>query len=252
MVLPFKTTPMDLVQKLGKYVIVNRIKESTINEAKTVTVSFKLEMDEIPAGEPFLIKSASEMDWDVISVTEEANAEGPIDGDGPEAPAPAMVLVNDNSIAVAAADLNGEVTARETAYATFTGTYETGNIVQWGYELDGTTADATAKYRWLAHKGMPKADGGTYNDNNWKNPKSNPHTLIPMEAYLKLAADAVNARVYVEDLNEDGTTAIKSISVEDINGMTVDGMYNLQGVKMQSAPTQKGIYINNGKKIIVK
>ena len=224
-VLPFNTTPADLVGKLKKYVVVNRFKSSTIDEAGKVEVKFGLEMDEIPAGEPFLIKAATDMDWNVITAG--------------------------NVINVAAADFSGDIAEVGDAHATFTGTYKTTDIVQWGKELDGTTADADAKYRWLAHNGLPKIGGGTYADNNWKNPKTNPHTLAAMEAYLVLDKEASSARVFVEDF-ENGTTAVKSISVEDINGMTVKGLYNLNGMKMQGAPTQKGIYIQNGKKVVIK
>ena len=229
MVLPFKTTPVELVQKLGTYVVVNRLKSSSMENGK-VDVNFSLEMEEIPAGEPFLIKAAKAMDWDVITIT-------PQEGDDPEI---------DNSINVEAANLNGEVADVVTDFATYTGTYETGNSVKWGLELDGTTADANAKYRWLAHKEYK-------GDNNWKNPKTNPHNLIPMEAYLVLDAAAEKANIFVEDFDfENNTTAIKCISADEINGLNVKGMYNLNGMKMETAPTQKGVYIINGKKVVIK
>ena len=53
----------------------------------------------------------------------------------------------------------------------------------------------------------------------------------------------------------DGTTtAIRAISVDkDENSESVKaGWYTIGGMKLQGAPAQKGIYIHNGKKIVVK
>jgi len=72
-------------------------------------------------------------------------------------------------------------------------------------------------------------------------------------AYLVLdssfSADA-NVRILVEEA--DGTvTAISNINAEGV-AVPAEGWYTINGVKLQGAPTQKGIYINNGKKIVVK
>ena len=72
-------------------------------------------------------------------------------------------------------------------------------------------------------------------------------------AYLVLdssfSADA-NVRILVEEA--DGTvTAISNIDAEGV-AVPAEGWYTINGVKLQGAPTQKGIYINNGKKIVVK
>ena len=70
----------------------------------------------------------------------------------------------------------------------------------------------------------------------------------PSGAYLKVAA-GVAARILIEE--PDGTTAIQTLTV---NGEMVpaQGWYTLNGVKLQSVPTEKGIYINNGKKVVIK
>ena len=54
------------------------------------------------------------------------------------------------------------------------------------------------------------------------------------------------------DIDENGTTSIKSLSVDDVNGLNVKGWYTVGGMKMQNAPTQKGVYIKDGKKVIIK
>ena len=58
------------------------------------------------------------------------------------------------------------------------------------------------------------------------------------------------ARITVEEA-DGSTTAISSINADGI-AMPAEGWYTINGVKLEGAPTQKGIYINNGKKIIVK
>lgn len=81
-------------------------------------------------------------------------------------------------------------------------------------------------------------------------------TIVPFEAYIdmsNLPAASRNITFYAEEI--DGTvTAIKGISVDE-NGrakLNAEGWYNLNGMKLQGAPIQKGVYIYNGKKYVVK
>ena len=77
---------------------------------------------------------------------------------------------------------------------------------------------------------------------------SNATSLSAFASYWKAPS---TARVFVEDI-EGNTTVIKEVSVQTLNEMGTEGVYNLRGIKMQGAPTEKGIYIKNGKKYIVK
>ena len=75
-----------------------------------------------------------------------------------------------------------------------------------------------------------------------------------MEAYLVAAEGwtTYSPVITVEDFDGQ-TTAIKTLNADKINGLNVsEGWYNLNGVKLQGAPTKKGVYINNGKKVIIK
>ena len=81
-------------------------------------------------------------------------------------------------------------------------------------------------------------------------------TIRPFEAYIDMSnvpAASRNITFYAEEI--DGTvTAIKGISVDE-NGrakLNAEGWYNLNGMKLQGAPIQKGVYIYNGKKYVVK
>jgi len=80
--------------------------------------------------------------------------------------------------------------------------------------------------------------------------------IVPFEGYLDMAnADpsaARNMTFYFEELN-GSTTAIRSVNVDDLNGkIATEGMYNLNGMKLNTVPTQKGVYILNGKKVVIK
>ncbi len=75
--------------------------------------------------------------------------------------------------------------------------------------------------------------------------------LKALAAYVEVPEN-VEARIFVEDL-ENGTTVIKELGVDGTNkAYNIEGWYTLDGIKLQGAPTEKGIYINNGKKVVIK
>jgi hypothetical protein len=88
----------------------------------------------------------------------------------------------------------------------------------------------------------------TIKTDNWYTNRKNAN-LKPFEAYL--AGCEVAARVFIEDF-ENGTTAIKELNAETGKAYNVDGWYTVNGIKLESMPTEKGVYINNGKKIVIK
>ena len=75
-------------------------------------------------------------------------------------------------------------------------------------------------------------------------------TILPATMAYWTPADP-KARVFVEDF-ENGTTVIKEISAETMREIAADGWYTVNGIKLQSIPTEKGVYINNGKKVVIK
>ena len=77
---------------------------------------------------------------------------------------------------------------------------------------------------------------------------ANDVTIQSMGAYIKASTAA--ARIFIEE-PDGSTTVINSIGVDKEN-FSNDGWYNLNGLKLQGAPTQKGVYIQNGKKYVVK
>ena len=76
-------------------------------------------------------------------------------------------------------------------------------------------------------------------------------TILPATMAYWTPAGGPKARVFVEDF-ENGTTVIKEISAETMREIAADGWYTVNGIKLQSIPTEKGVYINNGKKVVIK
>ena len=80
----------------------------------------------------------------------------------------------------------------------------------------------------------------------------NKYTVYPFGGFFNWTAPSASApamTITVQDA--DGTiTSISSIESED--EINASGWYNLNGIKLEGAPTQKGVYIKDGKKIIVK
>ena len=79
--------------------------------------------------------------------------------------------------------------------------------------------------------------------------RSSAWNVASMSGYFDAAAGN-GARVYVQEA--DGTITAISAAEIDVKAQNIEGWYTINGVKLNAAPTQKGIYIQNGKKVIVK
>jgi hypothetical protein len=75
--------------------------------------------------------------------------------------------------------------------------------------------------------------------------------LQALRAYITAKPGVTAApKIFIEE--PDGTvTAIQGINA-DGEAVPAEGWYTLSGVKLNAAPTQKGVYIHNGKKFVVK
>ena len=222
MVLPFEVKTAELVTELkagvgtanerSVYAIVNRMNESTTADK----INFTLEMMEIPANEPFLIKVAENVNLqDVTFKTKK------------------IISTDDPS--------------KECAGNEFIGTYSAVTNLPETYN----TTDKHWAFLATGHKGSK----GQVLANTWWNANLAGLVINPMEAYLHYAYNATGAApvITIEDYDfETGTTAIKTLNAETMKAYSVDGWYTLNGVKLQGVPTEKGIYINNGKKVVIK
>lgn len=219
MVLPFEVDPLKMVTTANRYVIFNEL-----NVAGTTDQNFKftLKLEPIPAGTPFLVKFAAKA------------------GDTEDTKVDWATITYEN------AKISDAINPVETDYVTFNGTYTAFSMQN--NKNGENEADLQDRVWWLC-------DTGYNGKNTWLKPTNKPHTVAPMEAYL-IAADGWTeyAPTFTVEDFDGTTTAIKSLSADKINNLNVvtDGWYTVGGMKLQGAPTQKGIYINNGKKVVVK
>ena len=87
----------------------------------------------------------------------------------------------------------------------------------------------------------------------YKGNDTNKTYLRPLGAYfLDNSADAASANrmIIIEEPNGN-TTKISAITAEGAS-IEADGWYTVSGVKLEGAPTEKGVYIRNGKKVVLK
>ena len=74
--------------------------------------------------------------------------------------------------------------------------------------------------------------------------------LKPVTPYMDSGV-AIIMSLFLIDEPDGTTTVINAVTAESMN-VQAEGWYTLNGVKLQGIPTQKGIYINNGKKVVIK
>ncbi|MBQ7180273.1 MAG: leucine-rich repeat domain-containing protein [Bacteroidaceae bacterium] len=88
--------------------------------------------------------------------------------------------------------------------------------------------------------------------NTLLHPSSLPNNMKGFRAYFQLKGEVASlARAFSLDFGDGETTGIISLK----NGQPAaaqDGIYDLLGRKIEDQPTQKGVYIKNGKKVIIK
>ena len=73
--------------------------------------------------------------------------------------------------------------------------------------------------------------------------------IYPLSGYFKSVEGPAPTRIVFE--NPDGsTTAVSLVKTDAVNA--AEGWYSIDGVKLNTQPTQKGVYINNGKKVVIK
>ena len=223
MVLPFTVKTVALVNALRRVVstdptpayenvfaVVNLLDKSSTAS----NVSFKLQMKEIPANEPFLIKVAED-----INLQDADFAATVIDKSTPE---------------VGGDDYAGNY---------FKGVYAATDIqLESGKNMVGFMGHVGEVFKTTTLK------------NKWYSSET-AKTINPLEAYLvyaKIYSPGAQAPMVTVEDYENGATVIKNLNMDTMKAYAAEGWYTLDGIKLQSIPTEKGIYINNGKKVVVK
>ena len=219
LVLPFDVTVKEVSQAFG-YAIVNVINPAGAGRYTSGTgkVSFKLKMDNqvIPANTPFMVKT-----YDAVATA------GVVNFGSHEIKAPAED------------ELSKDASTTESGL---------------GFKFIGTYAEKAINDQMPEYQFMVNSE--TYNNLQFIRKDSElSFAIIPYNAYFYLPAASGEAHLMEITFEEaDGsTTTIRNFTVDN-NSLkaNADGWYTLNGVKLNAAPTQKGVYINNGKKIVIK
>lgn len=132
--------------------------------------------------------------------------------------------------------------------AAIAGTAHTDNMLN-GFDEDGQQTvgpDSEKDYYFYSlslNKARDKGSIGFY----WKNSDGSAFTMTAHKAYLAVEKETANG---VSAFAFDGMgTGINGVFA---NGLPTDGIYTLTGVRVSSDRLQKGIYIVNGKKVVIK
>ena len=215
LVLPFATSVREISKVFG-YAVVD-VFNGTTADGK---IQFKLHMGDIAANTPFIVKVYEDQNMSDVSKYYEVAYGG------------ANVKFANVKIENAM-DVNKEVQVGDVSDVQFVGSYKgrTG-----GFDSNMYYFSEDAKY-------------GQY----YKGNDTNKTYLRPLGAYfVDHAPNAANTAR--EILIEEPNGSITAISAITVDGAFVeaDGWYTTNGVKLQGVPTEKGVYIRNGKKIVIK
>ena len=218
MTLPFNITVAELSQKLG-YAIVNVIDPSkTVINGTSSEFYGKLTMKGGNGSEDYLVANKPFL----VKIAD--NIEDLNNG---------LIDFGQQTI-VAPEDLSVDAGQG----AKFVGTYATKTV----------TKDDNANIWFMLGNTAKWAYIGTSSVNSWN--------IVPFEAYIdmsELPAGAPRNMTFVFEEIDGSTTAITSIEAGNLNSkLGADGWYTLNGVKLQNAPAQKGVYIKDGKKVVIK
>lgn len=81
-------------------------------------------------------------------------------------------------------------------------------------------------------------------------PSDNGQKIKGFRAYFELKGEAQNAQSFGIDLNEGGETGISSIENGELK-IENESWHTIDGKRINGKPTQKGVYIMNGKKTVL-
>lgn len=139
--------------------------------------------------------------------------------------------------------LNGAENSYEVALKLEGTSENTENLLKGTSEDASTTSDdAEAKFYKLAND--PQHGVGFY----WADDNGGAFTNKAHCAYLALAGESAAAKAFILD---NGTTGIHGVAQDEVSQNKI---YNLQGMKVNASleTLSKGLYVVNGKKVIIK
>ena len=212
MVLPFKASPRDIQKLFNDYAAVDVLNKK--NEAtKAYEIRFTLNVDSVPANEPFVAKT--DLDFVFKSTTITAREDKPIVIEYP--------LDEDGNLAAVVEDGN-ENQFIGTYKAFFTDDATSYNLINLS-KGDISPATKGAYVRPLG--GYIKVASGVNNN----------------EAPLRITFEEADGT----------TTVIEAVEAEGAAEVAYgEGWYTITGVKLDAEPTTSGTYIFNGKKVFIQ
>ena len=219
MVLPFDVTVYELGHNFFEYAVINVLDESNTKEN---VIAFKLQATgTIKANTPFCVKLG-----DMGQVNPETG-----DADLPLVVKNLDQMYFENKLIVKPADFEN-IYVEDASGVRFYGSYD-GKLGFKANEYFFTTSSKVSTYNNYYY-------GSEYNT-TW---------LRPSGSFL-YTPEAAGARTIIMQEEDGSFTAIESIeNMSKVN--TAEGWFTTNGVKLNAQPTQKGVYIHNGKKIVVK
>ena len=159
-----------------------------------------------------------------------------------------IFVKTDNDFTGEAKFVDVQIEAPESAYPSILASSEA-----IGYKFVGAYTKKTITGNNEEHLRWRLGDNNAWNKIG--NGSSATWDIVPFNAYMDLGATA-GAREIIFTFEEiDGTTtSIRSIDIDNVGNAKVNanGWYTLGGVKLNGAPTQKGVYIQDGKKVVIK
>ena len=234
LVLPFATTPRDISYAFpgeDSYVYVN-VADSKNTEIGNVKFKLPDDVNEvIPANTPFCVKTAEAYDYTAEHTVMVGGAENQVEG---------ILLTFNRNV---------------DKYGPYVIVEPTDNIVkdetfenEWGYTFEGTynqEFEIDYKKSYLRFLGP---DNWKYILSTSTNAK---YTLPPYYGYVNLGEGFAGTREVIFTFEEeDGSTTVIR-DVDFMNGnKSAEGLYRVDGVKVQGTTTQKGVYIQDGKKFV--
>ena len=187
-----------------------------LNEGNTnshrTVFSLKMDNAEIPANTPFIVKV-----WETIDM----------ENDG----------VTFDDVKIEAPETYDEIAVGDAAGNQFIGSYT------------GINGLGAYKPEYSGHVLWWSLNQDSENDNDAR-PASDTGYLRQMSAFSYVPGDVAAHEFIIEELGGN-TTVIRGINIDGQN-ISAKGLYNMNGMKLNSVPTQKGVYIQNGKKIVIK
>lgn len=214
MVLPFDTKVEEISDLFG-YAVVD-----TLNEANnTKNIQFRLHMQDLPANKPFIFKVNKDVKLSTITF-------------------PSKKIKY-------AADLTADGVCAKDAF---------------GNKYIGTYGGKTGftKNEWRMTTDDTKNTDGSWKYDKWYygGPTSASKKIAPLSAYVlsvNEGGDATfNAPVFeIEDIG-GVITSIEGVSIDAAPARSAQGWYTISGMKLEGAPTQSGVYVKDGRKVVIK